>query len=402
MSIPSSISALLDRKSELAALLEQWCNVNSGSGHAAGLERMRNVLHAEFSRSFPAAAIDEPTTDAPGFNPDGTKALRLRMRPAAPVQVLFSGHYDTVYESDDPFQTCRWTDADTLNGPGGADMKGGLVTMLAALQAFEQTPHAENIGWEVLITPDEETGSHGSAPLFREAAQRNRFALIFEPARPNGDVVRSRKGTGGLTVTCHGRAGHAAKVPSDGCNAVLALSEFLLGLAKIPPEMPGVLINVANIRGGGVATNVIPDFAESQIDLRITKAVDAEPLLARIAALATPINAREGFRLELKGGFNRPPKECMPQEEAVFAEWQRAVADLGLPAFTWVHTGGASDGNLLAAAGLPNLDGIGPLGDQLHSSREFCLVGTIPPRAQIAALFLHRVASGEIRLSTRS
>jgi glutamate carboxypeptidase len=396
--IPPSIAALPARTAELGAILERWANINSGSGHAAGLARMADTLRADFSRAFPAATIEEINTDAPGFNPPGSRALRIRLRPAAPTQVFLCGHYDTVYEADDAFQVCRWLDATTLNGPGVADMKGGLVTILAALQAFEATPHAASVGWEVLITPDEETGSHGTAHLFRGAARDHQFGFVFEPGRPNGNIIHSRKGTGGLVATCHGRAAHAAKVPNDGRSAILALAEFLLDAAKIPSEMPDVMVNVGNIRGGTAATNVVPHFAESEIDIRITKIADSEPLLARFQALADRINTRDGIKLTLKGGFNRPPKECLPAEEAVFPEWQRAARDVGVPEFTWVHGGGGSDGNFLTAGGLPNLDGIGPIGDNLHSDREFCRVETIAPRAQIVALVLHRVAAGEIQL----
>ena len=396
--IPPSIAALPARTAELGALLERWANINSGSGHAAGLARMADTLRADFSHAFPAATIEEINTDAPGFNPPGSRTLRIRLRPAAPTQIFLCGHYDTVYEADDAFQVCRWLDATTLNGPGVADMKGGLVTILAALQAFEATPHAASVGWEVLLTPDEETGSHGTAHLFRGAARDHQFGFVFEPGRPNGNIIHSRKGTGGLVATCHGRAAHAAKVPNDGRSAILALAEFLLDAAKIPSEMPDVMVNVGNIRGGTAATNVVPHFAESEIDIRITKIADSEPLLARFQALADRINTRDGIKLTLKGGFNRPPKECLPAEEAVFPEWQRAARDVGVPEFTWVHGGGGSDGNFLTAGGLPNLDGIGPIGDNLHSDREFCRVETIAPRAQIVALFLHRVAAGEIKL----
>ena len=396
--IPPSIAALPARTAELGALLERWANINSGSGHAAGLARMADTLRADFSRAFPAATIEEINTDAPGFNPPGSRALRIRLRPAAPTQVFLCGHYDTVYEADDAFQVCRWLDATTLNGPGVADMKGGLVTILAALQAFEATPHAASVGWEVLLTPDEETGSHGTAHLFRAAARDHQFGFVFEPGRPNGNIIHSRKGTGGLVAICHGRAAHAAKVPNDGRSAIHAHAEFLLDAAKIPSEMPDVMVNVGNIRGGTAATNVVPHFAESEIDIRITKIADSEPLLARFQALADRINTRDGIKLTLKGGFNRPPKECLPAEEAVFPEWQRAARDVGVPEFTWVHGGGGSDGNFLTAGGLPNLDGIGPIGDNLHSDREFCRVETIAPRAQIVALFLHRVAAGEIKL----
>ena len=396
--IPPSIAALPARTAELGALLERWANINSGSGHAAGLARMADTLRADFSHAFPAATIEEINTDAPGFNPPGSRTLRIRLRPAAPTQVFLCGHYDTVYEADDAFQVCRWLDATTLNGPGVADMKGGLVTILAALQAFEATPHAASVGWEVLLTPDEETGSHGTAHLFRGAARDHQFGFVFEPGRPNGNIIHSRKGTGGLVATCHGRAAHAAKVPNDGRSAILALAEFLLDAAKIPSEMPDVMVNVGNIRGGTAATNVVPHFAESEIDIRITKIADSEPLLARFQALADRINTRDGIKPTLKGGFNRPPKECLPAEEAVFPEWQRAARDVGVPEFTWVHGGGGSDGNFLTAGGLPNLDGIGPIGDNLHSDREFCRVETIAPRAQIVALVLHRVAAGEITL----
>jgi glutamate carboxypeptidase len=400
-SIPDSILRLPSRTAEFGALLARWCAINSGSGHGAGLERMRLALAEGFSQSFPAAKVEILASDAPGRNPEGVKSLRIRLRPEAPRQVLLCGHYDTVFEADDPFQACRWTDADTLNAPGASDMKGGLLTILAALEAFEAAPGASGLGWEVLLTPDEETGSHGTRALFLEARQRYDFGFVFEPARPNGDLVHSRKGTGVFVAVCHGRASHAAKIPNDGRNAILALAEFLLAASRIPAELPGVLVNVGNIRGGSAASNVVPHLAQAEIDVRVTRLSDREPLLARLQALVDGVNAREGFRLELKGGMNRPPKECMAAEEHVFAAWQAAAADLGQPAFTWVHTGGASDGNFLSAGGLPNLDGVGPIGDQLHSDREFCRVPTVASRAQLAALVLHRIAHGLVPIPSR-
>ena len=392
--IPDSILRLPARTAEFGALLARWCAINSGSGHGAGLERMRLALAEAFAHAFPAAEIQTLASDAPGRNPEGVKSLRIRLRPEAPRQVLLSGHYDTVFEADDPFQSCRWTDPETLNAPGAADMKGGILTILAALEAFEAAPGAAGLGWEVLLTPDEETGSHGTRALFLEARQRYDFGFVFEPARPNGDLVHSRKGTGVFVAVCHGRAAHAAKIPNDGRNAILALAEFLLAASRIPAELPGVMVNVGNIRGGSAASNVVPHLAQAEIDVRVTRLSDREPLLARLQALVDGVNARDGFRMELKGGMNRPPKECTAAEEQVFAAWQAAAADLGQPAFTWVHTGGASDGNFLSAGGLPNLDGVGPIGDQLHSDREFCRMPTVASRAQLAALVLHRIAHG--------
>ncbi len=397
MSVPAAISALTSRSKELASLLEEWANVNSGSNHGAGLARMAGILRAAFSQAFPAATFEELSADAPGYNPPGAKALRFRLRPKAARQVFLCGHYDTVFAADDAFQKCRWLEDGTLNGPGVTDMKGGVVTMLAALQAFEQTPHAANIGWEVLLTPDEETGSHGTRAMFEEAAKRNHFGFVFEPARPSGDIIHSRKGTGGVIATCRGRAAHAAKIPNDGRNAILGLSAFLLASAKIPAELEGVLVNVGNVRGGSAATNVVPDFAEAELDLRVTKMSDREPLFARLEALAREVSAAHEVKIELKAWLNRPPKENHPTEAALFPAFQRAAADVGIKPFNWVHGGGASDGNFLGAAGLPCFDGIGPEGDYLHSAREYCRVTTIAPRAQNVALFLHRIAAGEIK-----
>ncbi|MCX6956292.1 MAG: hydrolase, partial [Verrucomicrobia bacterium] len=323
-----------------------------------------------------------------------------RVRPAAPLQLLFSGHYDTVYGADSSFQRCTLLDPDTLRGPGVSDMKGGLLVILAALQEFEKSPHVARLGYEILLTPDEEIGSFGSGALFAAAGASRRFALalVFEPARPNGDVVHSRKGTGNFVATCHGRAAHAATPSRSGRNAIAALAEFLVAAHQIPDDLPGVMLNIGNIRGGGPATNVVPDFAEAKLDVRITRAADREPLLARLHALAAPINAREGFKLEITGDFNRPPKESGPVEAVALAAWQSSARELGLAPFTSVHTGGASDGNNLAAAGLPNLDGLGPIGDKLHSSDEFVRLPTIGERARLTARVLEKFASGAVVL----
>jgi glutamate carboxypeptidase len=378
----------------LRDLLISWANLSSGSDNFPGLDRMRLALAAEFATLRGATVEHIPLAGTPA------QALRIRVRPAAPLQLLFSGHFDTVYGADSPFQRCTLLDADTLRGPGVADMKGGLVVILAALRAFETSPSAARLGYEILLTPDEEIGSFGSGPLFAAAAASRRFALalVYEPARPNGDVVHSRKGTGNFVATCYGRAAHAASPTRAGRNAIAALAEFLAAAHRVPDELPGVMLNIGNIRGGGPATNVVPDFAEAQLDLRVTRIADRDPFIARLLALAAPINARDGLHLALSGAFNRPPKESGPVEAVALTALQQSARELGLAPFTSVHTGGASDGNNLAAAGLPNLDALGPIGDRLHSADEFVRLGSIGERARLTARLLEKLASGEVRL----
>jgi glutamate carboxypeptidase len=394
MSVSAQFTAWSSRGPELRDRLVAWANVNSGSDHLAGLERMRGMLRDEFSRTLHA------TAEEPALAGTAARALRLRVRPSAPRQLLLSGHYDTVYGADHPFQQCTLLDAHTLRGPGVVDMKGGLVVMLAALEAFEQSPEAAGVGWEALLSPDEEIGSAGTAPLLEEAASRHQLALIFEPARANGNLVRARMGTGIFTATCHGRAAHAGRDPGAGRNAIVALAEFLPAASRLTLEMPGVLLNIGAIRGGG-AVNIVPDFAAADINLRVTREADAAEVLRRLREIAAPINAREGYRLEITGRFNRPPKGVTPAEERLFAAWQACGAELG-SVFSWQDVGGGSDGNLLGAAGLPCLDGLGPVGDGLHSPEETVQLASLAERAQIAALFLHRVANGQIELPMRA
>lgn len=391
--IPEAIRQLDATAPALRQRLIQWTEVNSGSDHLAGLARMAAILRGAAQELTPDVAL-EPLDAA------GRVAVRARLRPTAPIQILCSGHYDTVYGATHPFQQTTELAGGRLNGPGVADMKGGLVVMFAALAALEATPHASQLGWEILLTPDEETGSQASRTLIESAAPRFDAALIFEPARESGDLVQSRKGTGIFTLTCHGREAHAGRNPEDGRNAIVALAEVLLGLHALPATVPDLMLNIGSIRGGG-AVNIVPALASAEINVRIGRAETAAIFSNRLQSLLDPIEAREGYRFEVAGGFNRLPMEAGPVTTQLFTAWQACAADLGERPFSWVHVGGGSDGNLLSAAGLPCIDGVGVVGGELHSAREWMDLASLTGRARIAALALHRIAAGEIALPKR-
>jgi len=399
MSLPASISALAGRQEAIAGQLVAWAEINSGSDHPEGLERMRHALSAALAARLPG------TVEAVSLPGTGARALRLSVRPDAPVQVLCSGHYDTVYGASHAFQRCERLDAARLRGPGVADMKGGILLMVEALQAFEANAEATagwsatpgraasnraNLGWEILLTPDEETGSTASRALLAATAPRFDLALIFEPARANGNAVRRRMGTAIFTVTCHGRAAHAGRDPAQGRNAVVALAALLPQIDELNREMSGILVNVGTVRGGS-AVNMVPDLAVAEINVRAAGAAEATAVEARLRDLVAPLNGREGYRVELSGQFNRPPKDVSPVEEAWFAQWQRCATEVGCT-LNWEDVGGGSDGNLLGPAGVACLDGIGPIGDGLHSPTETVDLPSLVQRAQAAALFLYRLS----------
>lgn len=382
MSVPAAIEDLRLRAESLRDQLIRWCNQNSGSENVDGLAKMHDLLAQAFSELGEVNSEVLPGTAA--------RLLRIRFRPNAPRQILFSGHYDTVYGANHAFQRCDILSGDRLRGPGVADMKGGLLVVLAALQAFNRTPGCDQIGGEILLTPDEETGSIASREKVEEAAARHSFALVFEPARENGNLVRARMGTGIFTVRCRGRAAHAGRSPESGRNAILALAEFLPKADAIGKAMPNVLANVGLISGGS-AVNIVPDLAEAQINLRVARAADGEKLLSQLREAAAPINRLEGYSLEILGQFNRAPKEISPADQVLFDTWQSVGSKLA-EKIDWQDVGGGSDGNLLSAKGLPTLDGLGPVGGQLHSPEEFIDLTSLVSRAQIAAHFLHRLA----------
>ncbi|MEZ5276778.1 MAG: hydrolase [Opitutaceae bacterium] len=380
---------------EMIDRLVRWADQNSGSLNGPGLKAMQALVQADFDRlpgAFSTLPLDQ---SAPGAGP-GEVMLRWQCRPEAPIQVLFNGHFDTVFGPESAFQKCTVLDNGRLHGPGVTDMKGGLVVLLAALTAFEACPWKERIGWEILISPDEELGSPGSAAILTEAARRHHFGLVFESSLPDGQMVRSRMGVGHFSYRVRGRAAHVGRDFEAGRNAIEALSRIVLKATALNQQMEGVIVNVGRTEGGG-PINVVPDRAEAQLNVRVWRADQMEEVMGRLRACAEPVVKREGFAVEMEGGFSRGPKEVTPEVEGLFATIQDCGRPLGLD-FGWRDTGGGSDGNILAMAGLPNIDSLGVRGEFIHSEKEVVLVDSLVERASLTALFLMRLAKGEVAL----
>lgn len=390
----------------MVELLLHWSAINSGSHHLAGLDRMRQALMDAFgSLGGDMEEISLEPTEA--VNPKGEvsqvplgKALCIVKRPQARYRVFLGGHMDTVFGPDHPFQKSTWRDADTLNGPGVADMKGGLIVMLKALEALEQSPYAQAIGWEVLINSDEEIGSPGSAPLLEKAARRNHFGLIYEPAFADGTLAGNRKGSGTFTAIVHGKAAHAGREPHLGRNAIVALAEFILAIDALNGRQPGITVNAGRIEGGG-PVNIVPDLASCRFNVRVASFEEQAWVEQELQRICAQVQNREGIAIHLHGGFGRPPKILSAKN----LELQQLLAacgkELGIPV-QWQDSGGVCDGNNLAAAGLANIDSLGVRGGGLHSSDEFVLVDSLTERARLSALLLMKLGSGEWSWPTRS
>ena len=392
--LPEDERALVETIDQAAMLeqVERWAGVNSGTRNLDGVARMATLLADAFAALPGDLALVEPEP-AEAVGADGSVAtlahgrhVHLRVRPDAPVQMLFTGHMDTVYPVDHPFQTLTHRADGTINGPGTADMKGGLAVMLAALRAVEAAG-APQFGYEVVVNSDEETGSLSSAALLARAARGKVAALTYEPALPDGTLAGARGGTGNFSIVVRGRSAHAGRNPDDGRNAIVAAAALAVRLAEA--RAPGLAVNPARIDGGG-PNNVVPDLAVLRVNFRPAAAAEIARARAAIDAAVAAVAAAHDVAIAVHGGFNRPPKPVDAGAEALFGLVAAAGADLGIP-IAWRATGGVCDGNNIAAAGVPVVDTMGVRGGAIHSADEFMIVDSLAERAALSAVTIHRI-----------
>ena len=301
----------------------------------------------------------------------------------AKAQLLVLGHYDTVYPTGTLAKMPFHISGGKAYGPGTFDMKAGITQALFALDALRElrTPVQKRIVF--LWTSDEEIGSNTSRRLIEEQAQRSDAVFVLEPSLGlRGLVKTSRKGVGEAHLTVHGRASHAGLAPEKGVNAIHELAAQIARIEKWNDLRRGVTIN-ADIVSGGSRTNVIADRAEATLDLRAWRDADMRALEKRLHALK-PLH--RGAKVEIRGGFDRPPLERKHSTE-LFARAKSIARQLGF-SLGEAAAGGGSDGNFTAALGVPTLDGLGAVGDGAHATHEHVLINTVPQRAALLAALL--------------
>ncbi len=377
----------------MLARTEAWAAINSGTRNLPGLKAMAAALADAFSALpgalalLPADPVDTVNADGSVQSLDHGDHLQLVVRPEAPVQLLFTGHMDTVFGIDHPFQHGRWQADGTLNAPGAADMKGGLSLLLAALESIERSPPAARLGYTVVINSDEETGSLSSRRLIAEAARGKVAALTYEPALPDGTLAGARGGTGNFSLVVRGRSAHAGRNPEDGRNAIVAAAALALHLSEA--GRPGLAVNPARIDGGG-PNNVVPDLAILRVNFRPGDASAIARAHAALDDAIAAVTAAHGVTIQLHGSFNRPPKPIDAGADRLFALVRQAGADLGIPV-AWKTTGGVCDGNNIAACGVPVVDTMGVRGGAIHSGDEFLIPESLAERAALSALTILRL-----------
>lgn len=376
-----------------------WVAVNTGSWNADGLKQLApSIAEALRETGAEVEIIDAPPiekinakgeTDAFHTGP----VLRAVQRPDAPIQIVLTGHYDTVFPPNS-FTDITDIGDGKLNGPGLADMKGGITVMIEALKTFEAHGKTDRLGYTIILTPDEETGNFASNTFLRDAAKKAHVGLTFEPAMEDGALAGARKGSGIWDIIFRGRSAHAGREPEKGRSAVWAACEMALKVEALMGVREGVVFNVGSV-DGGAAVNIVPDNAVLRVGSRAPDPESAEWAEAQIMAALDEVLKRDGITAHTHGGFYRPPKPRNAAQDRLIGDVRETAKGIGLD-LVFKDTGGVCEGNNVFAAGTPNIDTLGVRGGRIHSSDEFMVVSSLSERAGLAALLLNRLADGRM------
>ncbi len=382
-SLPDAVRASVARREpEMFALLRRIVDVNSFTANAPGCNQVADALE----EAFKAQGLTVERVASPGAGDclvARTKAC-ARATEGGGKQVLFCGHMDTVFAPDSGF-TAYEERGENVHGPGVIDMKGGLVAGLYALAALDDAKALDGIPVAFLCNADEETGSAHSARLIAAEAEKSAFALVFECGGMDHSVVTGRKGKATYRLEVEGQAGHAGNLGTAKSSAVLGLAHAVIALEGLNDAETGNTVNVGLV-SGGTGANTVARRAEAMVDTRFMSAEAGRDLFlaARQAALAERV---PGVSAELSVISGRPAWERTKGNARLLKVAQGAGRKLDMDVNDGFR-GGVSDANLIGAAGVPCLDGMGPLGEFDHSEREYMVRSSLPERAALAALTL--------------
>ena len=370
----------------MLALLRRLVEMESPSTDKAAVDRFGKMV-AGVARDFGASVRFYPSRTT-GNHLRAEFRFVPRPRLLKSRQILVLGHLDTVWSlgtlSRMPFQIR----AGRAYGPGVFDMKAGIVMGLYALDTLRK--HGITVSRKVvmLLNADEEIGSPSSRQVTRREARASEVAFVLEPAwGPRGSLKTARKGTGEFEIRVRGRAAHAGLDPGKGVNAILELSRQLLSIETCADNKRGITFNPGIVRGG-TRCNVVPEEASATVDVRVTRAEDMVFVERKMRALK-PFNRKA--KIEVSGGFNRPPLQRTQAVAALFARARRLSRPLGIE-LSEASVGGGSDGNFTSALGVPTLDGLGAVGDGAHASHEHVVVTEMIRRTALLAHLIRDVS----------
>ena len=358
------------------ALTRKWVEVNSYTTNIAGVNQVGAMLREAFA--LPSLACEV----VPGGDGYGDHLIWRTSASGQPIVLV--GHHDTVFPQGH-FEGWREEGGRAI-GPGALDMKGGLAVIHAALSALEAAGLLAKLPLAVVCVAEEEVGSPTSKQHLERIAKGAQCALVFESGRAADAIITRRKGVGAMTVTAHGKAGHAGNNHKDGANAIWALAKFVDAAQQLTDYARGITVNVG-LFTGGTSKNTVPETAQCMLDLRYETVADAHALVEQLRAAAANVGV-PGVTLEVTGGANRLPLERTDASIALRDEYGACAAAEGLGHGEAALLGGGSDANTVAPLGVPVIDGLGPRGAGFHTTTEYVELASFAPKIRALVRFL--------------
>lgn len=388
MSAASLLDAARRRLPSSLELLQALVETNSHASNDAGLQACQRQLRPRladlgFWLTPRTAEVADPRDASRTLRRTHLWAERPSPRPGAPI-VLLLGHLDTVFSPEHPFRVLQ-RGAERWNGPGVADMKGGVVTALLTLELLAERDRLDDATWRVLFVSDEEEGSPTGSEVLRAAGEGIALAICFEAARDQGELVIGRKGLGVAEVRALGRTGHAGIAHDRNPNALTALARFVVGAEALEQRYEGLSVSPGGpVRVSPEAVNLIPSEARCELEWRFPNRTVGDAILPELLALAGSLLPAS---VEVRLLESTPPMAAA--DPTLVALYLEAAKQLGLRSGA-VHTSGVGDINLVAGGGAACIDGAGPEGGGFHTDAEFVRVDSIAERAAMNALALMR------------
>ncbi|ARK29259.1 M20 family metallopeptidase [Halalkalibacter krulwichiae] len=366
---------------EMLTLLEKLVNMDSGSNDKEGVDRVGRELLPYFEQlGFQVKRISQKEVG------DHFVIKHLK-NPHPPILVV--AHMDTVFEKGTTKERPFTINNGKAYGPGVIDMKASLVAVIYALRYLKNKGSSAYQQVEIILNSDEEIGSVTSRELIEKEALGKSFALVMEPARRDGSVVTERRGSGRFTIEVHGKAAHSGIEPEKGRSAIEELAHKIVKLHELNDHEHGISVNVGMIEGGD-AVNTVSATATGHVDVRVATLEQAEQVEHKIEEVCSSSDVK-GTEIELTGDMRRPPMLKDEKIESLFHIIKEVGAELGIE-IKDTKTGGGSDASFTSAMGIPTVDGLGPIGGNAHSDREYLEISSLTERTLLLAKVIERLA----------
>lgn len=383
------IEYLEERRAEMLELLKDLVSIQSGTYNKPGINRVCDVV----LKAIEALPIKTTRLEHEQY---GDTLILSGDSAGDSGNILIVGHLDTVFPADTNFNRYR-EDERNAYGPGVIDMKGGIAAVIYALKALDSCNMLAKIPLRVIFNSDEEIGSPVSRETIAAEAQKSAMALVLECGGMKGEVVTGRKGRLGLEIHVRGRAGHAANPSIEKSSAVLALAHKIIDIESLNNTFPELTVNVGCIKGG-ITPNSIPETAMATVDIRFSTETTIKAMKSRLEEINDRVDA-VGTTSRLVEVGNRPAMAATERNRELFHIAAEAGEKLGIPVVEEFRSGG-SDANIIAAAGTPVIDGLGPIGNHDHSDREYMIKDSLLDRTKLLVSMIElsrqRLLSGKL------